>query len=239
MIRIAVQKAARKLGYDIRKITPRHFQDEQLACLLARHCVDLVIDVGANNGGYGSMLRERGYCGRILSFEPLSAAHAQLIEHVRGDKLWTVAPRMALGSAEGETVIHVSANSYSSSLAGMLDAHTDAAPGSGYVAEEKVSVNTLDSLWGNIIPADAKSVFLKIDVQGYEHQVLAGAADLMSRIRGLQIELSFVPLYEGQLLFENMLALIQRRGLALHTVVPGFMDPKTCRTLQADGIFFR
>src|SRR4051812_18806557 len=128
----------RQFGIDAHRFNPATSEDAALMASLARWHVNLVIDVGANVGQYGLRLRELGYRGRIVSFEPLSQAHEQLKRAARGDERWIIADRMAIGAENAETEIHVSGNSVSSSVLDMLDTHVTAAPGSAYVSSEKV-----------------------------------------------------------------------------------------------------
>jgi hypothetical protein len=87
--------------------------------------------------------------------------------------------------------------------------------------------------------AGARSVFLKIDTQGFEAAVLEGATTLLGQCRAVQLEMSLVPLYEGQQLWPYFVELLQSRGFAMWTVLPGFVDPATGRTLQMDAVFAR
>jgi hypothetical protein len=84
-----------------------------------------------------------------------------------------------------------------------------------------------------------RNLFLKIDVQGFEPQVLEGAARLLDRTQGVQLELSLAPLYEGQTLFLPLVDWLAKKGFELWALIPGFIDNKTGRMLQVDGIFFR
>lgn len=101
----AARTAARGLltnaGWDLQRLDTAAHPVGSLKRLLRHHEVDLV-DVGANVGQYAKDLRRIGYRGRIVSFEPLSAAHAELIRNAAGDPDWVVAPRMALGDANSE-----------------------------------------------------------------------------------------------------------------------------------------
>ena len=69
--------------------------------------------------------------------------------------------------------------------------------------------------------------------------VLEGAQALLSRASGIQLELSLTPLYDGQVLFVEMIQWLRARGFELWNVIPGFVDPTTARMLQFDGVFFR
>ena len=86
--------------------------------------IDLVIDIGANEGQFAKELRAGGYSGRIVSFEPLSAAHRRLLQESNRDSAWHVHPRCALGDRLGEIELNISGNSVSSSILPMLASHT-------------------------------------------------------------------------------------------------------------------
>jgi len=228
----------RKAGLEVNPRTIHYSQGVQLIRLLQHVGIDLVLDVGANAGLYGSELRLYGYRGRIVSFEPLATAHAALERTARRSRDWTAAPRMAIGDVDGEIEIQIAGNSVSSSILDMLPAHEKAAPGSAYVGREKVALRRLDGVAGPYL-ADARRVLLKIDTQGYEHHVLAGAAGMLGRITAIQTELTLVPLYAGQRLFDEMRAWIEGMGFELYALFPGYVDEHTGQTLQLDGFFVR
>jgi FkbM family methyltransferase len=206
--------------------------------MLAIHGVNLVLDVGANTGQFGKLLRGAGYKGSIVSFEPLSTARKQLAAAARNDRRWEVAEQMAIGDEETQIELHIAGNSVSSSLLSMLPAHADAAPASAYVGSETVRVRKLDGAAANYLSGHSV-VFLKIDTQGYEDRVLRGASAVLQRTTGLQMELSLVPLYEDQRSSEDMLVEMRAMGFELWALSPAFIDPRTGRMLQVDATFFR
>lgn len=212
--------------------------DPKLPGFLQRFGVDLFLDVGANTGECAKELLAGGYAGRILSFEPLSEAHAQLLVASTQNPLWLVADRCALGAERGEQTLHIAGNLQSSSLLDMRPAHLEAAPHSRYVGSETVPVFTLDEVAAGEVSA-ASAPFLKIDVQGFENRVLEGAKAILPKLVGLQLELSLVPLYDGEPLFDSLLSQVMSLGFELWWVRPGFSDPGTGRALQMDAIFFR
>lgn len=235
---LLIKCLARKFGVDIRAYRPARSEAARLARMLACHRIDTVLDVGANTGQFAAYLRSIGYRGRIVCFEPLSAAHAALERFAAKDPGITVAPRQALGESSGVVNINVSANSESSSILSVSDAHLKAEPKVKAVAVETVPLNRLDAAAVDYL-SPANRVFLKIDVQGYELQVLAGAADLLSRIVGLQLELSLHPLYQGEPLYREVIDAVESLGYSLFDLNPCFSDDETGRTYQVDGIFFR
>jgi FkbM family methyltransferase len=201
--------------------------------------VDTVLDVGANSGQYAADLRMAAYRGRIVSFEPLSQAFSLLQANAARDPLWDVR-QCALGEVDGMITINVAGNAgASSSVLPMLKIHQEAFPPANYVGSEEVAIRKLDSLASELLkPADVP--FLKIDVQGFEKQVLAGGiSTVQDRCVGMQLELSFVPLYEGAMLIREALDVVYSLGFVLMGLLPGFTDPRDGRMLQADGIFFR
>lgn len=237
-IKKTIKAAARKVGYDVTRFHPESSDAAKLAVVLRHLGVDLVVDVGANEGQYGRTLREGGYSGRIVSFEPLSSAYAVLEKVVASDPQWTLHPRCAIGDRAGEITIHIAGNNVSSSVLPMLDTHAQAAPESRYIGQEQVALCRLDDVAAAHL-ATARSAYLKIDTQGFEAAVLAGAPGVLRQVRAVQLELSLVPLYEGQKLWDWFLAELGSAGFTLWTVLPGFIEPQTGRTLQLDAIFVR
>jgi FkbM family methyltransferase len=201
--------------------------------------VDVVLDVGANSGQYATDLRRSAYMGRIISFEPLSESFSVLARNASTDPLWDCR-QCALGDADGTTSINIAGNAgASSSVLPMLKSHQEAFPPANYVGTEEVSIRRLDSVVPEILRA-TDVAFLKIDVQGFEKQVIAGSRSTINdRCAGMQLELSFLPLYEGAMLIREALDLVYSLGFTLTGLVPGFTDPRDGRMLQADGIFFR
>ena len=232
----ALRSLAEATGLEVRKTSVYTSQKLRHNLLFSQLHIDLVLDVGANTGQFARQCRAAGYSGKILSFEPSASAHAALLRSAASDPLWTVADRMALGAANGETEINIAVNSYSSSILPMLDAHRSAAPNSVYIQKERVPLRRLDDVVVATVPSH-NNIFLKLDVQGYESHVLAGATQVLARSVALQLEMSLIPLYEGETLMPQMHANLAAQGFALWDLEPSFRDPATGRLLQVDGIF--
>jgi FkbM family methyltransferase len=201
--------------------------------------VDVVLDVGANSGQFASSLREADFKGRIVSFEPLSGPFSRLDRGASQDPLWDCR-RYALGDFDGTISMNVAGNAgESSSVLPMLKSHQDVFPKANYIGTEVVTICRLDSMAPELLrPNDV--AFLKIDVQGFEKQVIAGGRSTVDdRCVGMQIELSFLPLYEGGMLIREALDVADSLGFMLTGLVPCFMDVRNGRVLQADGVFFR
>jgi FkbM family methyltransferase len=229
---------ARRFGLEVHRHDRMQVPALRLAGLLGRLGVDLVVDVGANDGGFVRDLRAAGHAGAVLSFEPLAAAHQQLTRVASGDAAWQVAPRCALGAEAGLATLHVAANSVSSSLLAMLPAHLQAAPDSAEIGSEAVPVRRLDDVRMPGLDA-ARRLFIKIDTQGFELPVLEGAGRTLERCVALQLELSLRPLYQGQALWQELLQWLGERGFEVWDLVSGFRDPADGRLLQFDGVLVR
>lgn len=233
------RKVLQRNGVEVSRYRPEWDYERNFMRQLESHRVNVIFDIGANSGQYALGLRTAGYHGRIVSFEPLSEPYALLERRASADPQWEC-HRCALGDSDGSISINVAGNAgESSSVLPMLKSHQDAYPPANYVGTEEVPLFRLDSVAADILyPSDI--TFLKIDVQGFEKQVLAGGPQtLRNHCIGMQLELSFVPLYEGGTLVREALDIASALGFTPTGLRPCFTDLRNGRTLQADGIFFR
>lgn len=230
---------ARAVALQLSNYYPERTSKRQFVKQLESRNVDVVFDVGANSGQYSAGLRKAGFNGRIVSFEPLSDSFSRLKSKAVNDPLWDC-EQSALGDVDGTISINIAGNAeQSSSVLPMLKRHQDAYPPANYVGTQDVPIHRLDTVAPSILRTTDR-VFLKIDVQGFEKQVLAGAKSTVNdRCVGLQLELSFLPLYEGGMLINEALNLLYSSGFTLTGLLPCFTDPRNGQMLQADGVFFR
>jgi FkbM family methyltransferase len=233
-----IKKLFNLFGLHLCKVNSYIVPAYQTVQSLKAHNIDVVFDVGANVGQFACELRAYGYKGKIVSFEPLPEAYKELVNKAKDDKNWIIHPRCAVGAVAGEIEINVAANSVSSSILPMLSAHEDAAPQSKYSHKCIATIITLDSVLKKYTSLQ-DNLFIKIDTQGYEWAVLDGAELAVSQSKGLLLELSLIPLYEGQKLWLEMLDRLNKSHHSLFTIQPGLTDNKTGQTLQVDGLFFR
>jgi FkbM family methyltransferase len=196
---------------------------------------DTVIDVGANIGQFAQTLIHYQFDGRIYSVEPYSKAHQELIRKSQNLANWQIIPRCALGKADGFSKLNISQNSYSSSILQILPKHTGAAPDSFYIEDEPISIQTLDGVF-NSAKFLSRKCLLKIDVQGFEEEVLAGGKSLLTKVGGVKIELSLAELYEGQASYKQLLNLLESYGFHIWNLEPGFRNPVSGETYQFDVI---
>jgi FkbM family methyltransferase len=228
--------AMHKVGLDIVPFAPR--SEAQIRDLLIQRIrADLVIDVGANKGQYGSMIRQSGYRGAILSLEPMTEAFGILQGRAAQDPSWRTL-QCGAGEANAQTEINIAGNSYSSSILPMNASHSDALRESAYVGRERITIRRLDDVLTEL-GLSGRRAYMKIDTQGFEDRVLRGASGIMHDVHAVELEASFVNLYDGQMLFEELHRHVTSSGYFLAHIEPGFSDETTGELLQADAIYLK
>ncbi|MCE9532280.1 MAG: FkbM family methyltransferase [Planctomycetes bacterium] len=250
-----LKSGLRAVGYEIRRRQPEaadapatlraptytdfvNWSLNQFVSYVERWNIRVILDVGGNSGQFGRDLRGVGFAGKIVSFEPLSAAHAELVRNAASDPGWTVAPRAAVGEARGEAEINIAGNSYSSSLLPMLEKHLNGAPQSAYTGREHCRVIALDDYLDESLPGDGP-IGLKIDTQGFEGHVLRGLERHLPRVKVVTLEMSLSPMYDHAPSFDQLHCWLTERGLLNVGVYPEFIDPRTEELLQVNGVFAR
>ena len=221
------------MGYEVRQYTPLRSLAAAREELLAK--VDVVLDVGANSGQYGEMLRELGFAGRLVSLEPVAEAYAELERRAAADGAWE-AVRVAASDVDGEITLNVTEDSRSSSVLPRNERFADKA---GWSPKEsrRVAARRLDGLVAELLGPQERA-YLKLDIQGYERHVLDGAGDALARFEALELELSVTPLYEGQPSLAEMLPLLEQRGFKPVSIEPILLDDDGL-LMELDGLFAR
>lgn len=205
--------------------------------LLKNYNIDTVLDVGANIGQYGSELRNIGFNGKIISFEPTSDAFKKLEKLAKNDKNWDVY-NFSLGDFDGETEINIAKNSVSSSMLESLPQLTLSAPDAKFIDKETITVKKIDTIF-NELNLKNKNIYLKIDTQGYENMVINGAKNSLTQIIGIQIEMALIPTYEGAITFEAMIEKLKSFNFNTTSIESGYYDKNTGKLLEVDGVFFK
>lgn len=193
-----------------------------------------IVDVGAHHGQFALLARERYPAADIVCVEPLPDAVDRLRAVHAGDERMTVLP-FAAGDAGGRRSLHVSRKTDSSSLLPILRPYVEAFPGTEEAGTIDVDVRTLDAL---LEPGMRRPALLKIDAQGGELEVLAGAARVLAEVDAAYVELSFVEFYRGQALADQVIGAFLSAGLRLDGVYCVVRDGGG-RCLQADMLFRR
>jgi len=194
-----------------------------ISSYLSRNNINIIFDVGANVGQFGIDMRSAGFKGKILSYEPASAALIKLHKTAFKYPPWEVFP-VALGSLSSTNFLNISGNSgLSSSILEMDEVHLHNFPKSLTVGREEVLVSTFDSQL-SMQNIDPRGVLLKIDVQGYEHEVLKGAKKNLSKTPYCFLEVSLTPLYKNESSLLQLLNYLDEFG---HDVVDIFRGTKS------------
>lgn len=230
-----VRRVLRRAGIDVVRYPSR--QREPLAAFLQQHRIETVLDIGANVGQYGQALRQfYGFGGRIISFEPDPDSFAELALVASADPRWS-ATQLAFGSEPGERTLRVSRLSVFNSFLAVSPSMQQRDERAATDHLVSVQVTTVDDWWD--IHGPPGRVLVKLDVQGYEQQILKGARHTLDKLAGLQVEMSLSPLYEGQPLIEDMLPFLRDAGFVPYEFWNGYLDEDTGAVLELDGIFFR
>lgn len=218
--RSSLARLTRELLIGMKEITETPFKS--ISRNLENSQIKSVIDVGANVGQFGLDIRRHGFEGLIVSYEPVQETFESLSKTIRKYQPWK-AFQLGLGASESERTINVSGNSgLSSSILRMGSLHLKNFPDSGTVAKQNISISTIDKQLEDL-ELKAHEIMLKLDVQGYESEVLKGASLSLSRIPLCYLEVSLIPLYEGEDSFLPILSQLSKFG---HEVIDVFRGIK-------------
>lgn len=229
------RQVLRKFGYDI--VQTRHSATARRLRLFTYYQINLILDVGANEGQYAEAVWEMGYRGKIVSFEPVPEPFSVLERKTRQDANWRALP-LALGDFDGPATINVASESVNSSILQPTQFFETNHEAARTLRRQEITVRRLDSLAPEVIEPGA-NVLLKVDTQGFERHVILGAEATLLHILGVQLEMSLTPLYEGEPGLLELLPLMSKHGFVLASIEPGYDDAESGRLYQFDALFFR
>jgi FkbM family methyltransferase len=196
---------------------------------------ELVIDIGANRGQFALAVRHCFPAATIVSFEPLPGP-ASIFRRVFAGDAQVMLHESAIGSEAGSATIHVSESDDSSSLLPITAKQNALFPGTSEAGTQVIRVVHLEDCLG---PKELQAPsLLKLDVQGFELSTLQGCETLLHEFSWVYAECSFVELYEGQALADEIIAWLRDRGFKLSGVYNMSYDPEG-RAIQADFLFRR
>lgn len=189
---------ARRFGIAVSYHPPPGTLDRHLHDFLSQMEINVVLDVGAFVGNYAAGLREIGYTGRIISFEPFPASYDQLHAKMRHDPLWS-GQLFGLSDENREATLQThDRGDFNSLLALRPDAERAYSLDSSRRGQATVQLRRLDALLPPLIEGVREPrVFLKMDTQGHDVSVVKGAAGVLDKIVGLQSEMPAVQIYDG------------------------------------------
>lgn len=195
-----------------------------------------IIDAGANKGQFTVAARNLLRPEQIHAFEPLPDMGAELAHRCKAYPE-VVVHHMALGATDGEAALHVNRHHQSSSLLPLRARHLAAFPDARELNDVVVKIGRLDeALAGEPL---APPVLLKIDTQGSEADVLAGATGMLHHVDCIVLETSFTPLYEGERVFREILTIMEGVSFEFVRPVGSLRDRRTGEYMQMDALFRR
>lgn len=233
-LRTIVKRTLNLMGLDLVRYNPRYAMGEY--AYVASLGIKTVIDVGAHTGEFARMIKSVLPEAAIFSFEPLKDEFQRLEQEAKNGAGFK-AFNYAVGDRNETVEIHRSSYAQSSSLLPMAQLHKEAFPVSANHTPETVEVKRLDdALKGFDLNPE---IAIKIDVQGYEDKVIAGALETIDKARAIIVEVSFQELYEGQPLFERIFELLSGKGFRYMGNLYQLLNPQDGAPLQADALFVR
>jgi FkbM family methyltransferase len=240
----ALENVERVCGYKLVSILPfarlRWLESRSvLRHVLAKLAINCVLDVGANQGQYGMVLRGLGYKGWILSFEPIKA-NCEVLENVaKRNGPWRVF-QYALGAANCRSAINVAELSIFSSF---LTAKEDSQlrfPKSRVERREEVEVRRLDDILETCLSGiESPRIYLKMDTQGFDLEVMKGAESALASVSALQTEVSFRSIYAGMPGFMESIKEFQARGFDVVDFLPVSSEADGLCAIEMDCVMAR
>lgn len=230
-----IQKLFRRFGLEVRRNAPPARDDLRLLDFMKQQDVDIIFDAGANIGQFAQSMFGMGFDGEIISFEAIHREHAIICEKAKTNQNWTIAPQAALTDHDGETKFYINKDSATSSTLPASEMSEAIIPGS--IAEDVTIVPAMrfDAIAPRYLKPGARPM-LKIDVQGGEDKLLAGASGVLDQLVGIVVELSLTEMYEGQSLAFDVLLPLMDKGFELIDIGVAYRSPTSYRLHCIDAV---
>lgn len=213
-----------RFGFDIIRIGKKNDSFSLRSRLIEFSDISLIIDVGANKGQYIQSIRSKGYIGPVISFEPGNLSFLQLEKNSKLDSGWKVFNN-AIGSRNESSKMHIAKHSMMSSLL-PLNANAQLHFLEETVDEQTIEVKTLDSFLNDQILNSTRNMWLKIDTEGYELEVLMGAEKLLDKVKVIDVEVCFKEHRIGQPLIWDIYDYCVKKGFKLFHIGSFYYDYK-------------
>jgi FkbM family methyltransferase len=198
--------------------------------------IDTLLDIGGNIGLYSKTIRYMLPDAQIYAFEPLPSCYAQLSARMSGDAKYQ-GFNCGLGEKNEELLIQLNSHAPSSSFLELGDKHKEAFPFTAETQQISVPVKRLDDLAKDL--KLGRNLMIKVDVQGFEDKVLRGGLETFAKAKLLILELSYLELYKGQPLFNDIYQELAKLGFQFCGTMEQLKDPKNQAFLDADCIFIK
>lgn len=183
--------------FKLKRFLPSTFEPLRTSLLCKHYGIDLILDVGANNGQFADQQFIFGYTGEIISFEPSKSAHEKLRKRAEKQDRWKIRAPLAIGAQSGKLEFYEYNDSVFNSF---LKVKPNFGKNKRYLQTKNISqvqVTTLDDIINNLENIDSKNFMVKIDTQGYEKQVLDGFQKFVRSASIIKIEIPLKAMYEN------------------------------------------
>lgn len=230
-ISLSARRIAKLRGTVASNLKSGHIDSLELLELLSGNPPAVIYDIGANVGTWTLLAKAVFPSSEIHAFEPLPGHVKQFNQSTeRIDRV--VLHEIGLGSNTGSAVMNVTDFSDASSFLPLSDSgrrHWDL----GNVSETSVPIHRLDDwIRAHGLP---NPNLIKLDVQGFELEVLKGATNALARSSAVLTEVSFFEIYEGQCLFHEVTRFLSDSGF--HLVALGCGGNVPVPLLQTEALF--
>ncbi len=235
-------RLAKKLGIYITRDPGWLVYQDHIARLLSTFKINCVLDVGAHHGDFAKWLRRIGYVGLIISFEPVGENY-QILEETRADDAEWRTHRLALGSTRGHSEIRVFNGTTFHSFYAPSEYGRAAFPDKLKVERrEMVAIERLDNILDQLTKGiDQPRIFMKVDTQGYDLEVIRGLGAKAAQIQALQMEMSVTPIYDQATnSFIDAMSYLQQKGFQLSGIFPvSYNKDDNVRLVEFDCVVCR
>jgi FkbM family methyltransferase len=237
-----ILRLARRLGIYVTRDPDWLVYEDHLRRLLSTFKINCVLDVGSYRGDFARMLRRLGYIGLIISFEPVTSNFEALEEARVEDTEWRT-HRMALGSTKGEAPMHVFTGTTFHSFLSPSEYGLSRFPDKMQIERtESVPLDRLDNILDDLVKDVANPhIFLKVDTQGYDLEVMRGLGNKAGDISALQIEMAVNPIYDrASNSFADALSYLSGLGFQVSGLFPvSFNGDDRVQVVEFDCLMFR
>ena len=220
----------------LRRLLGRDSIEARLVRRLDKMNIHTVFDVGANRGQFASLIRKNGFDGTIASFEPIRSVF-EALDRFATDDPHHLTYNFALGHESGTADINLASNNGASSSILPFEQILNDELAIEHQGTENITIKSLDDfLDAGERDWDLRKTALKLDVQGFESQVLDGAVANLANIPLVYMETSFLSLYKGETLFSDMAIKMKDLGFSLVDIEPSAFV-RGFKPLQCDSVF--
>lgn len=219
------------MGYGVKKL---HGLEQ--AAWIRELGIETVLDIGANTGQFAASIRKVLPDVQIYSFEPIEECYRELSRRMNTDRSFDSFP-YALGSQDDSAVLNKNEFAPSSSLLPMTETHVAEFPFTAKTSVTGIEVRRLDSVAPKLELRDP--LLVKIDVQGFESQVVEGGRETLARAAVVIVEVLFVEFYKGQAYFDDLNSELSKLGFCFSGIIEQSHSSRNGRPIYCDALFIR